>query len=76
MSKNNELLFVPKLHGNQVLQLERKFLKVKRVSYKKQQKIIGVIAKILDRINICLVEKLKSLMVNKCFHLATSSYNE
>ena len=47
-----------------------------RVSYKKQQKIICVKAKNLDRIDICLAEKLKSVMATKCFHLATSSYNE
>ena len=46
---------MPQIHGNQVLQLERKFLKLTfRVSYKKQQKIICVEAKNLDRIDICL----------------------
>ena len=59
-----------------MLQLERKFLKVKGVSYKKQEKIICVIAKILDWIDIFLAEKLKSVMASKCFHLATSSYND
>ena len=46
------------------------------VSYKKQQNIICVKAKNFYRIDICLAEKLKSVMANKCFHLATSSYNE
>ena len=41
-----------------MLQIERKFLKVKRVSDKKQQNIICVIAKLLDRIDICLAKKL------------------
>ena len=31
-------------------------------------------AKNLDR--ICLVEKVQSVMATKCFHLATSSFNE
>ena len=91
MPKNNEFfqvlwsstveagLFVPQIHGNQVLQLEREFFNVKfscLSAYNKQQKIISVKAKNLDRIHIFLAEKLKSVMATKCFHLATSSYNE
>ena len=60
-----------------MLQLEKKFVKVKfSCLLQKQQKIICVKAKNLDRIDICLAEKLKSVdMATKCFHLVTSSYN-
>ena len=58
-----------------MLQQERKFLKVNfRVSYKKR--VFVSKAKNVDRIDICLVEKLKSVIATKCFHLVTSSYKE
>ena len=55
---------------------ERKLINVKFSCLLQQQQIICVKAKNLDRIDICLVEKLKSVMANKCFHLSTSSFNE
>ena len=60
-----------KIHGNQVLQLGRKFLKVNfSVSHKKQQKSDYLCQKLktwIGMILFCLVEKLKSVMASKCF---------
>ena len=59
-----------------MLQLERKFLNVKfSCLLQETEKIICVEAKNLDRIDICLAEKLKSVMATKYFNLATS-YDE
>ena len=62
------------MHMQQTAHQKQKFLNVK---FSCLLKIICVKAKNLDRIDICLAEKLKSvIMATKCFHLATSSYNE
>ena len=66
---------MPKILGNQVLQLQRKFLKVNFRFLQETARDYLCQKLKLDR--ICLVEKLKTFMAAaKCFHLAKASSHD
>ena len=63
------------VHGNLVLQLERKFLNIKfscLLQETAKDYLHYVKAKKLDQTDICLAEEIKSVTATKYFHLATS----
>ena len=60
-----------------MLQLEGNYSRLILVSLTRNSEILFVSkAETLVWIDVCLVEKLKSVMATKCFHVATSSSKE
>ena len=67
---------MPKILGNQVLQLQSKIPKGELLFPTRNSKTL-LVSKVKNLIGFVLVEKLKTFMAaTKCFHLATASPNK